>query len=176
MITGRVYKLCSDNCEKVYIGSTHCHYPSVRMAHHRQNHRNGWKDYKGLFDNGDPKMEILEEIELEGRDDSYKLRELEQKWANIHADNCINIRRCYLSPEDKIKQRDIAIHKYHKSPLGKLALRKSYLNTKIKKLNNSSKSIHPSLMKQIQTELKFISEQQETLKNSSSSSYLCMEA
>ncbi len=169
---GRVYKLCSENCDKVYIGSTHSKYASVRMAHHRQNHRNGWKDYKGLFDNGEPKMEILEEIELESRDEAYKLRELEQRYADEYP-NSINIRRCYLSPEDKIKQRNLSITKYHKSPLGKLALRKAFLNTKLKKAK--TKTIHPSVIKQIENELKFINEQQKTLKSSSSSSSSCID-
>jgi hypothetical protein len=163
---GRVYKLCSDDCDKIYIGSTYSKYPSVRMAHHRQYHRNGWKDYQGLFDNGEPRMEILEEIELESRDESYKLRQLEQKYVDQYSDNVINVRRCYLSPEERIQKRDLSINKYHKSPLGKLAMRKSALNTKLKKLKNSPKAIHPNLIKQIESELKFISEQQDFLRSS----------
>ncbi len=160
---GRVYKLCSDDCDKVYIGSTYSKYPSVRMAHHRQNHRNGWKNYQGLFDNGEPRMEILEEIELESRDEAYKLRELEQKYFDEYGDNIINVRRCYLSPEERIKQRDLSINKYHKTPLGKLAMRKSALNTKLKKAK--SKTLHPTQIKTIENELKFICEHKEFLRS-----------
>ena len=64
MLKGKVYKLSAPNCDKIYIGSTYSKYASVRLAHHRQYHRNKWKDYQGLFDNGDPQMEILAEIEL----------------------------------------------------------------------------------------------------------------
>ena len=52
MLKGKVYKLSAPNCDKIYIGSTYCKYASVRLAHHRQYHRNKWKDYQGLFDNG----------------------------------------------------------------------------------------------------------------------------
>ena len=71
---GKVYKLSSDTCDQVYIGSTHSKYPSVRMAHHRQNHRRGWRNYHGLFDKGDPKLEILEEIQLDSHDDKVDER------------------------------------------------------------------------------------------------------
>lgn len=169
MLIGKVYKLSAPHCDKVYIGSTYCKYASVRMAHHRQYHRNKWKDYQGLFDNGDPKMEILDTIELCGRDENWKLRKLEEEHSQKY-DNKINLRRCYLSDDEKIKMRDENIKKYHNSPLGKLALRKSTLNTKLKKIENNSykKTIHPSTVKQIKDELKFINEQQEVLRSKSS--------
>ena len=164
-LIGKVYKLSNDNCDKIYIGSTHCKYASIRLAHHRQNFRNGWKEYYGLFDGGDPQMEILETIDLEGREEAWKLRELEQKYVDQH-DNCINIRRCYLTPEDKKRNKNEAINKYHQSPLGKLAMRKSYLNQKLKKIKNNAtvKTIHPSAIKQMEQEIKFICEQQELIR------------
>ena len=168
MVLGRVYKLTSPECDKIYIGSTYSYYDSVRMAHHRQNHRNGWRDYEGLFDNGDPVMEILDTIELEDpRKESWKLRQLEESYSQNY-ENTINIRRCYLTPEEKIKQRNTSISKYHNSPLGKLSLRKAYLNQKLKKIENNSykKTIHPSVVKQINEELKFINEQQKLIKQS----------
>ena len=166
MIIGKVYKLSSPDCDKIYIGSTYCGYTSVRMAHHRQNHRRGWKDYQGLFDNGDPQMEILESIELENKDQAWKLRKLEEDYANQY-DNTINLRRCYISEEEKKAVRDANVKKYHDSPLGKLAMRKSTLNAKLKKIKNNGykKTIHPSVVKQINEELKFINEQQENLRN-----------
>ena len=169
-LIGRVYKLSSENCDKIYIGSSHCKYLSVRIAHHRQNHKNGWKDYQGLFDEGDPNIEVLEEIELQNRDEAWKLRELEEKHMNEY-DNCINQRRCYLSPAERIKLRDESIKKYHSSPLGKLALRKANLNQKLKKAKNNSqvKTIHPSMIKQIEDEIKFITQQQKLIKENQTS-------
>lgn len=169
MLIGKVYKLSSPLCDKIYIGSTYCGYTSVRLAHHRQYHRNKWRDYEGLFDNGDPKMEILESIELENKEQAWKLRKLEEEYANKY-DNTINLRRCYISEAEKKAVRDASIKKYHNSPLGKLALRKSTLNAKLKKIENNSykKTIHPSVVNQIKQELKFINEQQEALRGKSS--------
>jgi len=166
---GKVYKLSSPHCDKVYIGSTYCKYTSVRMAHHRQYNRNGWKDYQGLFDNGDPKMEIIDMIELTGRDENWKLRKLEEEHS-LKYDNKINLRRCYLTPDEKIETRNQNIKRYHNSPLGKLALRKSTLNAKLKKIENNSykKTIHPSVVKQIKKELKFINEQQDIMRDQTS--------
>tara|TARA_R100001460_G_C3472176_1_gene167274 strand:+ start:66 stop:584 length:519 start_codon:yes stop_codon:yes gene_type:complete len=164
-LIGRVYKLSATNCDKIYIGSSHCKYLSVRLAHHRQNHKNGWKDYQGLFDEGDPNVEVLEEISLNDRSEAWKLRELEEKHMNQY-DNCINQRRCYLTPDERIQIRDASVKKYHASPLGKLALRKANLNQKLKKAKDNSqlKTIHPSMVKQIEDEIKFITGQQKLIK------------
>jgi len=164
-LIGKVYKLSSDNCEQIYIGSSYCKYLSVRIAHHRQNHRNGWKDYKGLFDNGDPNIEILEEIELENKDEAWKLRELEEKHVQNN-DNCMNLRRCYLTEDEKEDQRIKAVKKYHESPLGKISLRKAAINQKLKIAKNNSqvKTIHPSTIKQLEQELNFLTEYQKTVK------------
>jgi len=165
MLLGKVYKLSASGCDKIYIGSTYSKYVSVRLAHHREAHRNGWKDYMGLFDNGNPQMEILAEIELNNKDEAWKLRKLEDEFVSKY-DNCMNIRRSYLNADEKIKMLNENIKKYHKSPLGQLALRKAVLNAKIKKIENNSykKVIHPSTVKQIKNELKFICEQQELLR------------
>ncbi len=167
MLKGKVYKLSAPNCDKIYIGSTYSKYASVRLAHHRQYHRNKWKDYMGLFDNGDPEMQILAEIELNNKDEAWKLRKLEDEFVNKY-DNCMNIRRSYLNAEEKIKMLNENIKKYHKSPLGQLALRKGVLNGKLRKIENNSykKVIHPSTVKQIKNELKFINDQQELLRQS----------
>ena len=63
------------------------------------------------------------------------------------------------------------MEKYHSSPLGKLALRKAYLNQKLKKAKNNSqvKTIHPSMIKQIEDEIKFITKQQKLIKENQTS-------
>ena len=158
-LLGKVYKLTSPNTSVCYIGSTYCHYASVRMAHHRQSHRRQTKDYKGLFDEGDPTMEIIDTIELDGREDAWKLRQLEEFHEQI-TENTINLRRCYLTPEERHDNMVISIKKYHNSPLGKLAKRKGLLNVKLKKIS----PFDGAMIKQINEELKFICEQQETLR------------
>jgi hypothetical protein len=168
-LIGKVYKLSNPKSEKVYIGSSYCKYLTIRLAHHRQNHRNKWKEYYGLFDDGDPDMEVLDTIELQGRDEAWKLRELEQKYVNEH-DNCMNIRKCYLTQEEKNIQRELAVSRYQNSPSGKLSMRKSYLNQRLKNIKNKTtiKTIHPSVVKQIENEIKFISEQQKLIRETSS--------
>jgi len=128
---GRVYRLTADECDKCYVGSTKSPYVSIRMAHHRERHRKGRQNYFGLFDDGDPKLEILEEIEYEKGED-WILRKAEQKWASLNRDNCINKRRCYISPRVKKKERDQRIKKYHESEKGRLALRKGTINHRLK--------------------------------------------
>jgi len=128
---GRVYRLTADECDKCYVGSTKSPYVSIRMAHHRERHRKGRQNYFGLFDDGDPKLEILEEIEYEKGED-WILRKAEQKWASLNRDNCINKRRCYISPSVKKKERDQRIKKYHESEKGRLALRKGTINHRLK--------------------------------------------
>ena len=156
---GKVYKLSAPDCDYCYIGSTYCHYTSVRLAHHRQSHRRGTKDYKGLFDNGDPVMEILDTIELDGREDAWKLRQLEESYEQI-TDNTINVRRCYLTPEERAENISSAIYKYHNTPLGKLSLRKASLNQKLKNISSFDKT----LIKYITNEINFICEQQVALR------------
>ena len=156
---GRVYKLSAPDCDYCYIGSTYCHYTSVRLAHHRQSHRRGTKDYKGLFDNGDPHMEILDTIELDSREDAWKLRQLEESYEQI-TDNTLNVRRCYLTPEERSENMTSAIYKYHNSPLGKLSLRKASLNQRLKKVSPLDKT----LIKYVQNEINFICEQQIALR------------
>lgn len=160
MMIGKVYKLWRPDCNYCYIGSSYCKYTSVRMAHHRQAHRRETKDYKGLFADGDPHMEILDEMEMpNGRDDAPKLRKLEEEYEQ-KTENTINDRRCYLTDEEKIQQRNAAIEKYHNTPLGKVSQRKGYLNHKLKKVSQ----FDGSLRKQIDNELKFLSELQVALK------------
>jgi len=131
MTIGRVYRLTAEGCDKCYVGSTKSRYVSIRMAHHRERHRKGRQNYYGLFDDGDPKLEILEEIEYEKGED-WILRKAEQKWASLNRETCINRRRCYISPSVKRKERDRRIKKYHDSEKGRLALRKGTINHRLK--------------------------------------------
>jgi len=163
MIEGKVYKLWKEGCDKCYICSTLSYYICIRLAHHRQAHRRGEKDYQGLFDGGDPKVEILEYIILEDKEDVSRLRKAEEKWMN-QTDNCINVRRCYLTPEEKIKARNHCIKNYQKSPRGKLSMRKSYLNQKLKKLD-SQILINEEFKNHIKKEIKFITDLQEDLRD-----------
>ena len=163
---GRVYKLTADGCDKCYVGSTKSPYVSIRMAHHRERHKKKRQNYYGLFDNGDPKLEILEEIEYTKGED-WILRKAEQKWASQNRDNCINRRRCYVSPSVKRKERDERIKKYHESEKGRLALRKATINHRLKQ---TDKPVTGLKRTQLQDELEKINTRQAELRNEKLSS------
>jgi len=153
VVLGRVYKLKKQGIEHCYIGSTYSPHLCIRMCHHRQAHRRKEKDYKGLFDGGDPEMEVLEIIHLDDKEDASRLRAAEEKWYQ-QTEHCINLRRCHVSKEEKKIQRDKAIKKYHQTPLGKVAMRKAALNQKLKKYNNLI--VNDETTKQIKSEIKFL--------------------
>jgi len=163
---GRVYKLTTDGCDKCYVGSTKSPYVSIRMAHHRERHNKGRQNYYGLFQNGDPNIEILEEIEYEKGED-WILRKAEQKWTSLNRDNCINRRRCYISPSVKRKERDERIKKYHQSEKGKLALRKAAINHRLKQTDKPVTGLKRS---NLQDELEKINIRQAELRNEKLSS------
>tara|TARA_R110002110_G_scaffold413167_1_gene640181 strand:+ start:48 stop:596 length:549 start_codon:yes stop_codon:yes gene_type:complete len=153
---GIVYKLCADNTECCYIGSTTSKYPTVRLAHHRQAHRRKTKDYKGLFDNGDPRMEILEEVHYEC--DKSPLRICELKWLNENIQNAINIRTPYTSYDQQKKLRDQRIKRYHNSEKGKLAVEKAALNAKIKN------EVNPFKLMTMRDRIDFLTDRQDALR------------
>ena len=167
MLQGKVYKLYKEGCNYCYIGSTYLDYFSVRMAHHRQAHRRGEKDYKGLFDGGDPSFEFLEIVELESRDEASKLRKAEDKWIT-DSDNCINVRKSYLSEDEKKVSHEKCVKRYHESPLGRISVRKATLNQKLKKMNGIKSN--KELIKQINNEIKFLDTLSESIREGPDSS------
>jgi len=126
---GYIYKLSKN--DKCYIGSTKSPYVSIRMAHHREKHRKGLRNYQGLFDDGDPHVEICEMFYFPN-DEVWKLRKREQLWMSRNRDTCINIRNSYISPSVKKENAKRRCKKYHQSEKGKLALRKAAINHKLK--------------------------------------------
>jgi len=161
VIIGRVYKLKKEGNQHCYIGSTYSPQLCIRMCHHRQAHRRKEKDYKGLFDGGDPEMEVLEIIHLDDKEDASRLRAAEEKWFQ-QTENCINLRRCHVTPQEKKELHDKSVKRYHQTPLGKLATRKATLNQKLKKYNNLI--INDETTKQIKSEIKFLTELQKIMK------------
>ena len=160
MFIGKVYRLEKEGCDHSYIGSTYSPM-CVRLAHHRQHHRRKERDYKGLFDGGDPTVKILETIVLETKDDVSPLRKAEEHWVQL-TDNSINIRRSYLSPEEKKEMHDACVKKYHDSPLGLISTRKATLNQKIKLMKGIK--VNKELTKQINNEIKFLENLQKLMK------------
>ena len=126
---GYIYKLSKN--DKCYIGSTKSPYVSIRMAHHREKHRKGIRNYQGLFDDGDPHVEVCEMFYFPN-DEVWRLRKREQLWMSKNRDTCINIRNSYISPTVRAENAKRRCKKYHQSEKGKLALRKAAINHKLK--------------------------------------------
>ena len=163
-IIGKVYKLHSPNTEYCYIGSTHGHYTSVRLAQHRQAHRRKTKDYKGLFDQGDPIMEILATIDMpNGRDDTPRLRELEEFYEK-NTDKTVNVRRCFLTSDEKYQRHIESVEKYHSSPLGKLSQEKASCNAKLKRIRTNIRLWTPTREKELTDKIIEIESKQSILK------------
>ena len=156
---GYIYKLSKN--DKCYIGSTKSPYVSIRMAHHREKHRKGLRDYQGLFDDGDPHVEICEMFYFPN-DEVWKLRKREQLWMSRNRDTCINIRNSYISPKVKKENAKRRCKKYHQSEKGKLALRKAAINHKLKDQN-----ITGLKRSNLLEELEEINEKQNSLRASS---------
>ena len=156
MPVGVVYRLFADHTDKCYVGSTTSKYPSVRLAHHRHAHRSGSKDYEGLFDNGCPKMEILETVDY-GIDRSV-LRCCELKHLINHQETAINKRIPYASYDHNKQQRDERIKRYHQSEKGKIAIEKAKLNQQVKKETN------PFKLMSMNDRIKYLSEQQHQIR------------
>jgi len=162
MLNGKVYKLTNPNSTRCYVGSSKSKYISIRMAHHREKHRKGLQNFYGLFDGGDPNVEILEEVQFPIGCE-WMLREREQYWSDQNKENRINIRKCYVSPRSKKLDRDRRIKKYHQSEKGRLALRKGAINHKLK---NSAKPVTGVKRADLIKELEEINLKQEELRSS----------
>tara|TARA_R100000734_G_C3317218_1_gene110148 strand:+ start:2690 stop:3274 length:585 start_codon:yes stop_codon:yes gene_type:complete len=162
MLNGRVYKLTNPNCTRCYVGSSKSKYLSIRMAHHREKHRKGLQNFYGLFDGGDPNVEVLEEVQFPIGCE-WMLREREQYWSDQNKENRINIRKCYVSPRSKKLDRDRRIKKYHQSEKGRLALRKGAINHKLK---NTAKPVTGVKRANLLKELEEINLKQNELRSS----------
>ena len=110
--------------------------------------------------------QILEEIEYTKGED-WILRKAEQKWASQNRDNCINRRRCYVSPSVKRKERDQRVKKYHESEKGRLALRKAAINHRLKQTDKPVTGLKRS---ELQDELEKINTRQAELRKEKISS------
>ncbi len=137
MIIGQIYILTSKLTEKCYIGSTTYKYLSQRFNTHRVDYKSGTKDYKGLFGYDkegnfiEPEIKLLEEVKCETKDE---LHIREQEWIDTFEDLCINKKRAYATPEQKLESFNASVKKYHCSEKGKLSMKKANLRYSIQRL------------------------------------------
>lgn len=120
---GKIYKIISDQSDKIYIGSTTKKYLSSRLASHVKNFK-AWK--KGSYNKyvssyeileyEDHKIILIESYPCKTRDE---LRSREQYWIEKFKDLCVNMYFAYGGTKGEMKRREYIKHKdryveYHK--------------------------------------------------------------
>lgn len=104
---GKIYKLVSDQNDKIYIGSTVERYLSNRLAGHITNFKT-WLNGKGNYITSfellvldDVRIELIESYPCDNKD---QLRAREQHWINIHKNDCLNERNAIGLDKERQKQ------------------------------------------------------------------------
>jgi len=114
LITGRIYKIVSPNTHKIYVGSTF-ETLAQRFRHHTYEWRNGIAcTVKEVLDAGDFKIELLEEVEVEGK---AQLRIKEQEWVEKLSNIIVNKNKAFSTLEQtKQKRNDNNKERYKTDP------------------------------------------------------------
>lgn len=112
---GKIYRIVSDNTDKVYIGSSSHKYLAQRWATHNCDYKHGrqyttaWE----LFDAGNCRIELIEKFPCNSR---KELTLRENYWID-NTPNCVNKNRAYSTPEEKRqRQRERQRDQYRNDP------------------------------------------------------------
>lgn len=95
---GKIYKLCSDHTDEIYIGSTTQKTLAQRMGGHRKDYlkvkHHGEKRCTSwiLLDYPDCRIVLLEQFPCNSKDE---LNAREQHYIDLHKDICVNRRKAY---------------------------------------------------------------------------------
>lgn len=146
-ITGTIYKISSEQTDRVYVGSTTL--PILtRFSVHKSHFKRWNNEEEGVgycasfeimqFDDAD--VEILEQAEMENR---MELRALEQIWLD-RTPNIVNVKKAVLTPEQKQEYIAARLQKI------KCECGGSYSITNLKHHRSSSKHSRYVLKKQIE--------------------------
>ena len=103
---GYIYKIISPNTPKIYIGSTF-ESLNTRYIEHKYN----WKKNRScsskiIFAAGNPRIELIEKVQVTDRDE---LRKLEQKYMRELC-NIVNIKKAFQTKEERNEMRSIYYH------------------------------------------------------------------
>lgn len=104
---GKIYKIISDQTDKIYIGSTTKKTLAQRMAKHRNNYKGylkGKYHYVTSFDllkYNDAKIILIENHPCNNKDE---LRSREQYWIDINKEIIINGQNAYGRNKEKVKK------------------------------------------------------------------------
>src|SRR5690606_36204569 len=126
---GKIYKIISDQTDKVYVGSTTKKYLSDRMYEHRNDYKrylNGTYHYVSSFEilqYDDSRIVLLENLRCESKEELRAREEYYRKKIN-DGENVINKFACYRS-EEQINEYNKAYSKaYYEKHYKKIATRK----------------------------------------------------
>ena len=101
---GKIYKIISDQTEKIYIGSTTKKYLSDRMSQHRWDYKIGKnKSSKKIIRYDDAKIILIEKYPCGSIEE---LHAREQYWINENKDICVNKYVAYTGLTSKEYQKE----------------------------------------------------------------------
>ena len=142
LLTGRIYIIQSPNTEMVYIGST-----ITSLKKRFEKHLSDWRidskkasASKFILEKGSSSIKLLEKVQVESE---RELDMIEQQWIN-KTPNTVNIKKAYISEEDKKKRNANTHKKYYEDHKEKiLEDRKEYRKKNKEKIQNREKELVP---------------------------------
>lgn len=133
---GKIYKIVSNQTDKVYIGSTTKKYLSQRMDDHRRNFRD-WKNKKfpyltsfDILQFDDANIVLIEGFDCKSKDE---LRSREQHYIEQFKDVCVNSHYAIGVNIQKIRQKDR--ERYYRDKPKRIALVKKRYEQKKDEIN-----------------------------------------
>ena len=119
---GKIYKIISNQTNKIYVGGTAEKYLSKRLAAHRSNFKK-WKNNKyhyvssfELIQYPDHKIILIEKYPCDSRD---QLLAREQYWIDQNKDICLNIQNAFGKDLERSRQQQKQYRKINKDILEK---------------------------------------------------------
>lgn len=107
---GKVYKLTSEQTDKIYVGSTALKYLSQRLQKHKEMYAAFSKDQKHikfysykLFELGDVKIELIEKFPCDAK---TQLVEREEYWRIQLSELCVNHNKAHIAVDKKTYKHD----------------------------------------------------------------------
>lgn len=163
---GKIYKIVSDETEKIYIGSTAKTKLSERMCDHRQAFRlwtKGRPKYTSSFEilqYKDSRIVLVENWPCNNKDE---LRQREEYHRKLNKDQCCNIVAAYQSKEELLQYKK----NWTLQNIDKIRLQKKVYNEKNKDKIAKRQKIYAQVNKQTLTEnrKKYKEKNKERLKN-----------
>jgi len=118
---GKIYKIVDNTCDKIYIGSTIQSLKS-RLWHHQSDYRlNHNVSSRYILQNNDYSIELLQCFPCDNR---QQLHEKEQEYMSLYGDRCVNVKKAFLTEE----QRERSFKNYYEKNKETLLAKKTERN------------------------------------------------